>query len=114
MKNCICRVGYGTVPLAIVVYIDGSFVKHKIPLKPIYVTVRNLKYIYRSSHPVLRWLPTKLAEWIGENLQEVLGFPDKGNVRAGPGSGWTAADLNHILQAHVVDGTLTTFGCVEW
>ena len=34
--------------------------------------------------------------------------------RAGPGSGWTAAELNHILQAHVVDGTLTTFGCVEW
>ena len=55
-----------------------------------------------------------LAEWIGENLQEALGFPDKGDVRAGPGSGWTAAELNHILQAHVVDGTLTTFGCVEW
>jgi hypothetical protein len=73
-----------------------------------------LEYIYRTSHPVLRWLPTKLAEWIGENLQEALGFPDKGDVRAGPGSGWTAAELNHILQAHVVDGTLTTFGCVEW
>ncbi len=74
-----------------------------------------LEYIYRSSHPVLRWLPTKLAEWIGENLQEALGFPDKGDhdVRADPGSGWTAAELNHILQAHVVDGTLTTFGCVE-
>jgi hypothetical protein len=73
-----------------------------------------LENIYRSSHPVLRWLPTKLAEWIGENLQEALGFSDKGDVRAGPGSGWTAAELNHILQAHVVDGTLTTFGCVEW
>ena len=36
------RVGEGTVPLAIVVYIDGSFIKHKIPVKPIYVTVRNL------------------------------------------------------------------------
>ncbi len=24
------------------VYIDGSFVKHKIPIKPIYVTLRNL------------------------------------------------------------------------
>jgi hypothetical protein len=39
---CYGRVGEGTVPLAIVVYIDGSFVKHKIPVKPIYVTVRNL------------------------------------------------------------------------
>ncbi len=55
-----------------------------------------------------------MLEWIGENLQEALGFPDKGDVRAGPGSGWTAAELNHILQAHVVEGTLTTFGCVEW
>ena len=25
----------GTVPLAIVIYIDGSFVKHIIPVKPI-------------------------------------------------------------------------------
>ncbi len=33
------RVCEGTVPLAIVVYIDGSFVKHKIPVKSIYVTV---------------------------------------------------------------------------
>jgi hypothetical protein len=58
-----------------------------------------LEYVYRSSHPVLRWLPTKLAEWIGENLQEALGFPDKGDARASTGSGWTPAELNHILQA---------------
>ncbi len=36
---CYVRVGEGTVPMAIVVYIDGSFMKHKIPVKPIYVTV---------------------------------------------------------------------------
>jgi hypothetical protein len=36
--------------------------------------------IYRTSHSILRWLPTKLAEWIGENLQEALDFPDKGVV----------------------------------
>ncbi len=24
------------------------------------------------------------------------------------------AELNHILQAHVVDGALSTFGCVDW
>ena len=73
-----------------------------------------LEYVYRTGHPVLRWLPTKLAEWIGENLQEALGFPDKADRRASPGQGWTPDELNHILQAHVVDGTLTTFGCVEW
>jgi len=73
-----------------------------------------LEYVYRTAHPVLRWLPTKLAEWIGENLQDELEFPDKADQRAEPGSGWTPAELNHILQTHVVDGTLTTFGCVEW
>jgi hypothetical protein len=40
-----CRAGDGTVPLAIVVYIDGSFVKHKIPVKAIYVTLRNLNSV---------------------------------------------------------------------
>ena len=73
-----------------------------------------LEYIYRTAHPVLRWLPTKLAEWIGENLQEELGFPDKADKRAQPGTGWTPAELNSILQDHVMDGALTTFGCVEW
>jgi hypothetical protein len=38
-----CRAGDGTVSLAIVVYIDGSFVKHTIPVKmPIYITLWNL------------------------------------------------------------------------
>ena len=73
-----------------------------------------LEYVYRTAHPVLRWLPTKLAEWIGENLQDELGFPDKADQRAEPGSGWTPAELNHILQSHVVDGALSTFGCVDW
>ena len=36
------RVGDGTVPLAIVIYIDGSYIKSKIAVKPIYITVRNL------------------------------------------------------------------------
>jgi hypothetical protein len=73
-----------------------------------------LEYIYRTAHPALRWLPTKLAEWIGENMQEELGFPDKADKRAEPGTGWTPAELNRILHDHVVAGELTTFGCVEW
>jgi hypothetical protein len=44
----------------------------------------------------------------------VLGFPDKADQRAEPGSGWTPAELNHLLHEHVVDGALTTFGSVEW
>ena len=43
-----------------------------------------LEYVYWTAHPVLRCLPTKLAEWIGENLQDrdELGFPDKADQRA--------------------------------
>jgi hypothetical protein len=73
-----------------------------------------LEYKYRTGHPALRWLPTELAEWIGDNFQDELGFPDKADKRAPPRTGWTPVELNHILQAHDVDGTLTTFGCVEW
>ena len=36
------RVGDGIVPLPIVVYIDGSFIKNIIAVKPICITVRNL------------------------------------------------------------------------
>ena len=25
-------------------------------------------YPFRAAHPILRWLPSKLAEWIAENL----------------------------------------------
>ncbi len=51
---------------------------------------------------------------IGENMQDKLGFADRADTRAAAGTGWTPAELNHILNAHVVDGALTTFGCVEW
>ena len=43
-----------------------------------------LEYVYRTAHPALRWLPTKLAEWIGENMQDELGFADKADSRAAP------------------------------
>ena len=76
-----------------------------------------LEYAYRKHHPALLWLLIKLAEWIATNMQDEadeLGFPDK----AGHRRGWTPAELNSILQNHVVrnrDGSaLTTFGCVEW
>ncbi len=71
----------------------------------------------QSAAPGRSWtaLRTKqLAEWIGENLQDDLGFPDK----ADPRRGWTPAELNNILDRHVVRDrngcSLLTFGCLEW
>ncbi len=73
-------------------------------------------YVLQKKHDthVYEEFLNKLAEWIGENLQDELGFPDKANQRAEPGRGWTPAELNHILHNQVVDGALNTFGCVEW
>ncbi len=73
-----------------------------------------LEYVYRTAHPTLCWLLTKLAEWMRENLQEELGFPDKADKLAEPGTGWTTVKLNNILQNHVVNRVLTSFGCAEW
>jgi hypothetical protein len=70
-----------------------------------------ISYEYRTTHPVLRWLPTKLAEWIGANLSEELLIPDKIEDK------WTAAELNSILLNNVVQGPyghLHTFGGIQW
>ena len=70
-----------------------------------------LCYEYRTAHPVLRWLPTKLAEWIGANLDAELLIPDKQRDK------WTAAELNSILINNVVcgpHGHLRTFGGIQW
>jgi hypothetical protein len=72
-----------------------------------------LEYAYRKHHPVLQYLPTKLAEWIGENMQDELGFPDKSDPNK-----WSVSELNDLLKTHVVCNkngcSLETFGCLEW
>ena len=72
-----------------------------------------LEYVYRKHHPVLQYLPTKLAEWIGESMQDELGFTDKKDPKK-----WSVSELNDILRTHVVcdrNGcSLQTFGFLEW
>jgi hypothetical protein len=48
-------------------------------------------YQYRKAYPVLRWLPSKLAEWLAENMQVELAIPAKQDNR------FTMAELNSIL-----------------
>jgi hypothetical protein len=69
-----------------------------------------LTYAYRTSHQVLQWLPTKLAEWIGANLCEELNIPDKQSPL------WTAVELNAIITGNLVGsphGHLHMFGCIQ-
>jgi hypothetical protein len=71
-----------------------------------------LAYRFRDAHPMLRWLPSKLSEWVAENLRSELGFPDKRGAR------WEVQELNAILQEHLVmdknGNSLECFGCVRW
>jgi hypothetical protein len=72
-----------------------------------------LEYPFRKSHPIFRWLPTKLAAWISDNHGQELGIPPKGGLE------WTAGELNAILENNLVlsqggKGQLRTFCCIQW
>ena len=72
-----------------------------------------IEYPFCKSHPIIRWLPSKLAAWIGENFGQELQIPPKRDVE------WTAGELNAILENNLVPshggkGQLRTFGCIEW
>ena len=54
--------------------------------------------VYRSSHPMLQFLPQKLAEWIANNYAEDLNVPP----RPDPSQPWSTATLNRILQTCIV------------
>ncbi len=41
-----------------------------------------LEYPFRKSHPILRWLPSKLAAWIGENFGLELSIPPTEELNA--------------------------------
>jgi hypothetical protein len=43
-----------------------------------------ISYQYRTAHPILRWLPTKLAEWIGDIYGPKLGIAQKKMQTDGP------------------------------
>ena len=59
-----------------------------------------LRYASHKLHQVLQYLPTQLAEWIGENMQDGLGFLDK---QPEDPAKWSVSELNlnDILHRHV-------------
>jgi hypothetical protein len=70
-----------------------------------------ITYEFRKAHPLLRWLPTKLAEWIGANLSDALLIPDKKEDK------WTAAELNDIILHNIERGPrghLCSFSGIKW
>ena len=69
-------------------------------------------YPYRKAHPILRWLPSKLAEYLAETMAADLAIPAK------QGAKWTVAELNSILAKNLVPGRdgnhLRTFSTIQW
>ena len=69
------------------------------------------QYAFRQHHPLLQFLPQKLAEWLAKNMSEELNLPD-------PGDEWSSAALNNILIHCLVSNrrgdNLHTFQCVEF
>jgi hypothetical protein len=55
-----------------------------------------LQYPYCRNHPLLQFLPLKLAEWIANNLADEL------RMRPASVDGWSSAQLNHILTSCLV------------
>jgi hypothetical protein len=88
----LCRVGDGTVPLAIIVYIDRSFVKNKIPVRPIYVTVRNLNSVVSGKARVWRVLGMMPSLQKSATLAQLDTWLKDSRLR-----------LHHAFIAHVVD-----------
>ena len=86
------RVGDGTVPLASVLYIDGSFVKHKIPVRPIYITVRNLNSVVSGKARAWRVLGMMPSVRKSATLAQSDTWRKERRLR-----------LHHACIAHVVD-----------
>jgi hypothetical protein len=57
-----------------------------------------VEYVYRSSHPLIQFLPQKLAEWIANNYAAELNVPP----RPDQSRSWSTATLNWILQTCII------------
>ncbi len=73
-----------------------------------------VEYVYRHSHPLLQFLPEKLAERIAHNYAAELNVPP----RPDPSRPWSTATLNRILQTCIASDSrginFHTFQSVEF
>ena len=68
-----------------------------------------VQYMFIREHPILRFLPSKWAEFIGDNYADELRLPV---AELQDRNLWTVAGLNYILT-HVLVGELLVFGAIE-
>jgi hypothetical protein len=72
---------------------------------------QSFQYAYRQHHPLLHFLPLKLADWVAKNLAHELRLPQ-------PSDASSSADMNHVITSCLVsdrrDNNLHIFHCVEF
>jgi hypothetical protein len=72
-----------------------------------------LKDAYHKHYQVLQYLPAKLAQWTGENMQEELRLQDRKDQQKR-----SVSELKTILFRHVVSDrngcALHTLSCLKW
>ena len=70
-------------------------------------------YKYSIAHPILRWLPSKLAQFIADNYAAELDIPD-----VEPGRPLSVAAKNTVLKRNIVHGSdrcaLRTYTEIQW
>ena len=75
------------------------------------------RYDATKKHPMLSYLPHKLAEFVGDNFHQQLNLQTS-DLQAGNPPRWTVAGLNWILVNCLVPqkrgNHLYTFGVIEW
>ena len=59
---------------------------------------QEFQYAYRQNHPLLQFLPLKLAEWVAKNLADELSLPHSSDV-------CSSADPNRILTRCLASDT---------
>ena len=76
--------------------IDIDLLKAERILVPTEKGTKWLRYKWRKAHPLLQYLPTKLAEYLGDALSDLLNIPPRTNAE------WTVEELNEIILNCVV------------
>jgi hypothetical protein len=73
-----------------------------------------VEYVYCHSHPLLQFLPQKLAEWISNKYAVELNVPPRPDLSRP----WSTATFNRILQTCIVSDprgiNIHTFQSVEF
>lgn len=75
-------------------------------------------YKWRTAQPLLQYLPTKLAQFLGNNMSRQLGIDSQALNPSLEPEGWTVSAMNKILRDHVIRGQdgnhLRVFGGIQW